>query len=170
LDKLSYGDGMVFEVSGKLAAVGAAVNKVGRPNCMHNPPDWDHLVAVTRNNCKALLRTKKGARQKAKFGGTPYKPPVGYLTARERIEGREIRIVITDPDRAPLVRWAFKANATGYYTMQEITDELEERGLRYEPSRKLAARPMTRNAVNDMLRNRYYLGMVSYEGMLPRTA
>lgn len=109
---------------------------------------------------------KKGARQKAKFGGTPYKPPVGYLTARERIEGREIRIVITDSERASLVRWAFTAYATGNYTMQEITDELEERGLGYEPSRKLAARPMTRNAVNNMLRNRYYLGMVSYEGVL----
>jgi site-specific DNA recombinase len=64
---------------------------------------------------------KKGARQKAKFGGTPYKPPIGYLTARERIEGREIRIVITDPERAPLIRWAFTAYATGDYTMQEIT-------------------------------------------------
>jgi site-specific DNA recombinase len=109
---------------------------------------------------------KKGARQKAKFGGTPYKPPVGYLTARERIEGREIRIVITDPDRAPLVRWAFTAYADGNYTLRELTEELEARGLRYEPSRKLAARPMTQNAVNNMLRNRYYLGMVSYEGVL----
>jgi site-specific DNA recombinase len=109
---------------------------------------------------------KKGARQKAKFGGTPYKPPIGYLTARERIEGREIRIVITDPDRAPLVRWAFTAYATGDYTLHELADELEERGLRYEPSRKLPSRPMAKNAVNNMLRNRYYLGMVSYEGVL----
>ncbi len=109
---------------------------------------------------------KKGARQKAKFGGTPYKPPIGYLTARERIEGREIRIVSTDADRAPLVRWAFTAYATGNYTMQEITDELDERGLRYEPSRKLPSRAMAKNAVNNMLRNRYYLGMVSYEGVL----
>jgi site-specific DNA recombinase len=109
---------------------------------------------------------KKGARQKAKFGGTPYKPPIGYLTARERIEGREIRIVITDPDRAPLVRWAFQAYATGDYTLHELTEELEERGLCYEPSRKLPSRPMAKNAVNNMLRNRYYLGMVSYEGVL----
>jgi site-specific DNA recombinase len=109
---------------------------------------------------------KKGARQKAKFGGTPYKPPIGYLTARERIEGREIRIVITDPDRAPLVRWAFKAYATGDYTLHELAEELEERGLSYEPSRKLPARAMAKNAVNNMLRNRYYLGMVSYEGVL----
>ena len=109
---------------------------------------------------------KKGARQKAKFGGTPYKPPIGYLTARERIEGREIRIVITDPDRAPLVRWAFTAYATGDYTLHELAEELEERGLRYEPSRKLPSRPMAKNAVNNMLRNRYYLGMVSYEGVL----
>jgi site-specific DNA recombinase len=109
---------------------------------------------------------KKGARQKAKFGGTPYKPPIGYLVGRERIEGREIRIVTTDLDRAPLVRWAFRAYATGNYTMQELAEELEQRGLRYEPSRKLSSRPMAKNAVNNMLRNRYYLGMVSYEGVL----
>jgi site-specific DNA recombinase len=50
--------------------------------------------------------------------------------------------------------------------MQELTDELEERGLRHEPSRKLPARPVAKNTVNNMLRNRYYLGMVSYEGVL----
>lgn len=109
---------------------------------------------------------KKGARQKAKFGGTPYKPAIGYLTARERIEGREIRTVITDPERAPHVRWAFTAYASGDYTLHELRDELEQRGLRYEPSRKLTARPMSVNAVNNLLRNRYYLGMVSYEGVL----
>ena len=109
---------------------------------------------------------KKGARQKAKFGGTPYKPPIGYLTARERIEGREIRTVVTDSERAPHVYWAFIAYASGDYTLRELTDELERRGLRYEPSRKLTARPMSINAVNNMLRNRYYLGMVSYEGVL----
>jgi site-specific DNA recombinase len=62
------------------------------------------------------------------------------------------------------VRWAFAAYASGNYTLRELTEEL--RGLRYEPSRKLASRPMTQNAVNNMLRNRYYLGMVSYEGVL----
>ena len=108
---------------------------------------------------------KKGARQKAKFGGTPYKPPIGYLTGREKIEGREIRIIITDQGRAPLIRWAFTAYATGNYTVQELADELNERGLRYEPSRKLAARPLTKNRLNALLKNRYYLGMVSYEGV-----
>ena len=109
---------------------------------------------------------KKGARQKAKFGGTPYKPPIGYLTARERIEGREIRIVVVDLERAPLVRWGFKAYATGDYTLRELAEELERRGLKFEQSRKRPARPMTLSSVNNMLTNRYYLGMVSYEGIL----
>jgi hypothetical protein len=103
---------------------------------------------------------KKGAWQKAKFGGTPYKPPIGYLTAWERIEGREIRTVIVDLERAPLVRWAFTAYATGDYTLRELTEELERRGLKFEQSRKLPARAMTLSAVNNMLTNRYYLGMV----------
>jgi site-specific DNA recombinase len=108
---------------------------------------------------------KKGARQKAKFGGTPYRPPIGYLVGRERIEGREIRIVVTDQERAPLIRWAFKVYATGDYTIQELADELTERGLLYERSRKLAARPITKNRLSVLLKNRYYLGIVSYEGV-----
>ena len=109
---------------------------------------------------------KKGMRQKAKFGGTPYKPPVGYLTARERIEGREIRTVAVDPDRAPLVRWAFTAYATGDYTLRELTEELERRGLKTEQTRKRPSHPLSLSTVNELLGNRYYLGMVSYEGIL----
>jgi site-specific DNA recombinase len=51
----------------------------------------------------------KGMTQKAKAGGTPGRAPIGYLNTRRRIDGREARVVMVDPDRARLVQWAFEA-------------------------------------------------------------
>jgi site-specific DNA recombinase len=45
----------------------------------------------------------KGATQKAQTGGTPYQAPIGYLNVREHVDGREIRTVTPDPERARLV-------------------------------------------------------------------
>src|SRR5205814_1142995 len=55
----------------------------------------------------------KGMTQKAKVGGTPGRAPIGYLNTRRRIDGREVRTVVVDPERAPLVQWAFEAYSTG---------------------------------------------------------
>ena len=108
----------------------------------------------------------KGSRQKAKAGGTPYKPPIGYRSVGVLVEGRsEVRTVIIDPDRAPLVAWAFEAYATGDYTLEELTDALEERGLKHPATKKLPARPLSRSSVHHMLRNPYYIGVVNYEGV-----
>ncbi len=59
----------------------------------------------------------KGMTQKAITGGTSGKAPLGYLNVRVRDElGREMRIVKPDPERAPLVKWAFEAYSTGNST------------------------------------------------------
>lgn len=63
---------------------------------------------------------RKGMRQKAMAGGTPYRAPLGYLNVRRRIDGREIRTVEIDPDRASHVQWAFEAYASGEYTIRGI--------------------------------------------------
>src|SRR5207248_1990679 len=49
----------------------------------------------------------KGTTQKAKKGGTPFQAPIGYLNTREWVDGREIRTVAVDRERAPLVQFAF---------------------------------------------------------------
>jgi DNA invertase Pin-like site-specific DNA recombinase len=56
---------------------------------------------------------RKGMTQKAKMGGWPTKAPVGYLNVREKTAGKEIAKVVLDPDRALLVREAFRLHATG---------------------------------------------------------
>lgn len=61
----------------------------------------------------------KGMTQKAMTGGTPSKAPLGYLNTLERDElGREVRSVALDPERAPLVKWAFEAYAAGNYSLR----------------------------------------------------
>ncbi len=51
--------------------------------------------------------------QNAKTGGTLGRAPIGYLNTIDRFDGREIRAVGIDPERAPFVKLAFGLYATG---------------------------------------------------------
>jgi site-specific DNA recombinase len=56
---------------------------------------------------------RKGLNQKHLTGGTPFKPPIGYLPKRELIGSQDIRTVILDKERAPFVQQAFDLYAAG---------------------------------------------------------
>ncbi|MEX5718192.1 recombinase family protein [Geodermatophilus maliterrae] len=107
----------------------------------------------------------KGTQQKVSAGGTPHVAPIGYRNVREEVAGREARTVVLDDDRAPLVRWAFQAYASGDYTLSRLADELRARGLTHRASANRAARPVTFNKLHQILRNRYYLGLVTWRGV-----
>ena len=111
------------------------------------------------------LEAKKGMRQKAKLGGTPGLAPLGYLNVRERIEGREIRTVVIDPERAPLIQWMFEAYASGEWTMSQLEIELARRGLRIPATAKRPARSVSIQHIDKMLVNRHYRGYVKFEGI-----
>ena len=110
----------------------------------------------------ADIRYKMG--QKAKNGGTVTRTKVGYLNVRERIDGHEIRSVAIDEERAPLIRLAFELCATGDYTMGRLTAILTERGLRMRPRADRPLRPISPSHLAKILRDRYYLGLVTYDG------
>jgi site-specific DNA recombinase len=111
------------------------------------------------------MEAKKGMRQKAKSGGTPGLAPLGYLNVRTKVDGRQIRTVTIDPERAPLIQWMFEAYATGEWTMTQLRDELDRRGLRIPATRKRPARPVSVQHIDKMLANRYYTGFVKFEGV-----
>lgn len=71
----------------------------------------------------------KGMTQKAKGGGTPGRAPLGYRNVG-RINGdaREVRTVVVDPERGPLITWAYQTYATGQWTLTRLLDELLPRG------------------------------------------
>lgn len=73
--------------------------------------------------------------QKAMGGGTPSKAPIGYLNTLERDElGRELRSIALDIERAPLVKWAFEAYASGNYSLAGLRTDLVKRGLTTSPT------------------------------------
>lgn len=102
--------------------------------------------------------------QKAKNGGTLGRAPIGYENTLERIDGREIRSVAVDQQRAPFVKLAFELYASGDYTLEYITAELADRGLTSRPTANRPAAPIAVSKVQRMLRDRYYLGEIEYKG------
>jgi site-specific DNA recombinase len=108
----------------------------------------------------------KGTTQKAKNGGTPSRAPLGYLNLRRLENGREIRYVEVDPERGPLMAWAFEAYATGEWTIRGLEAELARRGLTTRPGPKTPSKPVSDKQLQGLLRHPYYLGLVRYRGVL----
>ena len=107
----------------------------------------------------------KGMNQKAIGGGTNGKAPIGYLNVRKLDElGRELRTVELDPERAPMIEWAFKAYTSGDWSVSQLHDELTSRGLRSLPTPRRPAKPLAVSTVHRMLTNPYYKGDVIYRG------
>ncbi len=106
----------------------------------------------------------KGLRQKAVMGGTPGRAPLGYLNIRTTSGGPEIREVTTDPDRFDLVRFAFESYASGEWTLSQLVEELNRRGLTTRETPKHPSRPMTTTTLHKILTNPYYKGLVTFQG------
>jgi site-specific DNA recombinase len=80
--------------------------------------------------------------------------------------GREYRTVEIDPDRGPLMAWAFEAYASGDWTLRRILDELTERGLTTAPGARGPGKPLNLSHLHALMRNPYYSGIVRYRGAL----
>jgi site-specific DNA recombinase len=111
------------------------------------------------------LEAKKGMLKKAEFGGTPGPSPVGYRNIRDRIDGKDIGIVVLDEPRAAHIRWAFQTFAHGQHTLRQLTDELTDRGFTMPATVRLPERPASIQQVHKILHNRYYLGRVTFSGV-----
>jgi site-specific DNA recombinase len=107
---------------------------------------------------------KKGLRQKHENGGTPFKPPVGYKPKRTLIGNQDIRTVVVDQERAKFVQEAFDLYSTGDWTTRRLAEHLERQGLRSRETPKVSSRPLRLTAIQEMLRNPYYVGIVVYRG------
>jgi site-specific DNA recombinase len=112
------------------------------------------------------LEAKKGLHEKARRGGTPSYAPIGYLNSRKTVDGVEIKTVIPDPERYQHILWAFDSYATGMWSVAELAEELEKRGLKSRATRKFVGSPLTRSMVHRMLSNPYYIGKVRYGGVV----
>ncbi len=107
----------------------------------------------------------RGIRRKIEVGGTHGRAPLGYKNIREPLpNGGEVRTVVVDQERAPLIRWAFETYATGMYSLADMVVLLGARGLRTRGTCKTDPTPPGMTTVNDILANPYYTGKVHYRG------
>lgn len=112
------------------------------------------------------MEVTKGMRTKATTGGTVGRAPLGYRNIQVRTEqGYELRTVELDQGRAPLVKWAFEAYATGEWTLSTLLEELTLRGLTSAPSPRRPAKPLFVSTLHRMLQNPYYKGTIIYDGV-----
>ncbi len=103
--------------------------------------------------------------QKAKNGGTVGKAPIGYLNIRDRYEGREVRTVALDEERASYIRLAFELYASGEYTLGRLCQTLTDRGLRTRGDARFTAGSIAISKLAVVLRNPYYTGKIVYDGV-----
>ncbi len=109
----------------------------------------------------------KGLTQKVAQGGTPMRAPIGYLNVRRTDDaGREIRTVEVDPERAPLITWAFEQYAKGETSVTGLLRDLTARGLVTVPTPKRPSKPLGKNTLYKLLTNPYYAGVIRYKGAL----
>jgi site-specific DNA recombinase len=111
----------------------------------------------------ADIKIKMG--NKAKNGGTITRTKLGYLNVRKQMDGHQINTVDVDPERSRYIPMAFELFATGEHTIDSLQAALTQAGLRLPPHGKWSERPVSVQTVNRLLRDRYYLGEVCYEGV-----
>lgn len=110
---------------------------------------------------------KKGMWQKVQSGGTPSKAPLGYKNLLTRDEmGREVRTVVVDEARAPLITKAFSVYAEGRYTVKQLAVELAAEGLTTAATPRIPSRAVNEARLNTVLVNPYYKGLVTYNKAL----
>ncbi len=106
----------------------------------------------------------EGRLRKALVGGTPYRVRPGYLNVRQWDGANDIRTVTVDEERAPHIKWAFAAYATGEYSMTQLVEDLWDRGLRTRPTAKRPPGKLSKSALAELLQDPYYIGVVRFKG------
>jgi site-specific DNA recombinase len=124
-----------------------------------------HALMAEFYSANLANEVKKGMGQKAKLGGYPHKAPLGYLNVREPIGGRQVAHIVIDPERGPLVRSAFELYASGEWTVEKLTHEMADRGLKNRGRVDYAVKPLTVSGLARLLANPAYTGIVEWGGV-----
>ena len=102
------------------------------------------------------LDVRDGLHRRVQAGLFVGKAPYGYRNVR--VDGKSL--VELHPENAPKVKQLFELYAHHLHTLDSLIDKMEEHGLHYSEKRKR----FPRSKVHSMLRDRAYIGDVSYHG------
>ncbi len=99
------------------------------------------------------VNVKRGMRQKLRKGDWPHRAPLGYLN--DKNSGK----VVTDPDKAALVRRMFEEFASGKHTIKSLRVAARSWGLVGREGRPLAL-----SKVHEILRETFHYGLMHWAG------
>jgi site-specific DNA recombinase len=113
-------------------------------------------VLMARNYSLNLgEETIKGMLEKARAGIYPSNSPVGY----RNIDGPAgKRIIVPDPDTAPVITDLFRRFATGTYSIKALVSEFKTEGV------TLRGRRLCSSTTHQILRKRLYMGDFDWDG------
>ena len=96
---------------------------------------------------------KRGHRQKLKNGLWPQMAPLGYLN------NKATKMVYVNTEKAPLIKKAFEAYASGKYSLKELRKIISDFGLVGTKGKLLSV-----SNFQYLLQNPFYYGLIRYNG------
>ncbi len=125
-----------------------------------------HVSQLRRSTTQPRRRSgcAWASRARCKVGGTSGLAPLGYRNVSKIVDGRTVKSVGVDPERAPQVVEAFELYATGDWSLPELLDEVTKRGFRTRATRARSSKPLALAQLHRMLKNPYYCGDVTHRG------
>src|SRR6185436_5729050 len=110
----------------------------------------DIMAVVAADYIRNLREeARKGFYGRLRQGVYPLPAPIGYLdTGKGQAKA-------VDPERAPLVTWAFERYASGIVGLRDLLKEVRVRGLRPR-----SGKPLSLSGLSVMLNNPFYTGLI----------
>jgi site-specific DNA recombinase len=102
---------------------------------------------------------RRGNRTKLEKGWLPNLAPTGYLNEPET------RIIITDPERFPLIKRMWELMLTGAYSPSQILDiATRDWGFKTKQRKRSGGKPLSLSNLYRILKNPFYAGIIEWAG------
>lgn len=140
---------------------------------IYTPDDIEGWLMQKIKGTFAEFESRQRARKVSKVmhamfekGIYPTVAPIGYLNVADSTDptGRR-RTIVIDQERGHLVKKGFELYATGEYSYETLTIKLRAMGLTGGGKRGALGRLLTVKQVESMLQNKFYYGIMSWDGV-----
>lgn len=112
-------------------------------------------------------KVKANMRRKAETGGWPNLAPYGYRNRRDKFADGSIRAWIEPhPEEARWVKRAFELFSSGGYSVKMLASILNREGFPTRRFRNRKSRLLHRSQLERLLRNRIYIGVIEWKGLV----
>jgi site-specific DNA recombinase len=117
---------------------------------------WNiHLAVAKKYTDNLREEAMKGWAEKLAQGHMPSRPPIGYMTAIQH--GKKVHV--PDPKKAPFITQAFELYLEADGSIDSIWTFLGKAGIT-----SYTGRPLFKSAVHILLKNKYYMGIIEFNG------